>query len=424
MRNFHLLKYLPVLLLLALTSCMTTPGDQQEFLMPPESGDAKDGKIQKSEEWYQSSGDGVYKVGKPYKVNGVWYFPAENLKYDEIGYGGVYSPDFDNQRTANGEIYRKDALTASHKTLPLPSIARVTNLVNNTSVIVRINDRGPFSNDRLIDVSEKAATLLEFSGSGPSRVRVEILPEESKKAAELLAYGKKNSGQPLIIPGANPPQEESKPVETVQPESTEPTASNDDASQDMTERKLSFVEVVEKAEERDQLPDAGNVPSREFLPGEDPILDPPQAEMPAQESEVASPDRLRALAGVLGTIPLSQSRQIVTESTTAQDSDSAASMAEESPKASSHASIPLTSMAGSKKGYFIQVGTFGIEKNAVNLSSKLSRLAPTSVVPVKNGVRTLNRVEAGPFATKADADKILLYLKQAMGLQDAKLFQR
>lgn len=136
------------------------------------------------EEWLKTHGDAVYRLGKPYKVNGVWYFPAENDRYDEIGYASWYGAEFHNKRTANGEIFDKSRLTGAHKTLPLPSIVRVTNMENNKSVILRVNDRGPFTSDRLIDVSEQAAKLLEFPDKGVTRVRVEILPEESKVAVQ------------------------------------------------------------------------------------------------------------------------------------------------------------------------------------------------------------------------------------------------
>ncbi len=136
------------------------------------------------EEWLKTQGDAVYRLGKPYKVNGVWYFPAENPRYDEIGYASWYGSEFHNKRTANGEIFDKNRLTGAHKTLPLPSVVRVTNVENNKSVILRVNDRGPFTSDRLIDVSERAAKLLEFPDKGVTRVRVEILPEESKVAVQ------------------------------------------------------------------------------------------------------------------------------------------------------------------------------------------------------------------------------------------------
>lgn len=136
-------------------------------------------------DWMESKGDGIYKVGKPYKVNGVWYFPKAVHNYDEVGFASWYGPDFHNKRTANGEIFDMDSLSAAHKTLPLPSIIRVTNMQNGRSLILRVNDRGPFVNNRLLDVSRKAAQLLGFAEQGTTKVRVELLPEETMTVAAL-----------------------------------------------------------------------------------------------------------------------------------------------------------------------------------------------------------------------------------------------
>jgi len=145
--------------------------------------------------WMQSVGDGVYKVGKPYKVNGVWYFPKEDYKYDEIGIASWYGPGFHQKTTANGEVFDMGLITAAHKTLPLPSVVRVTNLENGRTLLVRVNDRGPFVNDRILDLSNKGAELLGFLPKGTAKVRVELLHEESMTVASLVqnkAYMKEN----------------------------------------------------------------------------------------------------------------------------------------------------------------------------------------------------------------------------------------
>lgn len=123
--------------------------------------------------------NGIYKIGMPYQINGQWYYPKEDLNYKEIGIASWYGPDFHNGITANGEKYDMYAMTAAHRTLPLPSIVKVTNLENGRSVIVRVNDRGPFVNNRIIDVSKTAAEALGFQNSGTTQVRVEYLKEES-----------------------------------------------------------------------------------------------------------------------------------------------------------------------------------------------------------------------------------------------------
>lgn len=120
-------------------------------------------------------GGGVYKVGNPYQINGIWYYPSENDKYDSTGIASWYGPQFHGKRTANGEIFDENQLTAAHPTLPMPVLARVTNLENGKSLIVRINDRGPFAAGREIDMSKKAADMLGFMQKGTAKVRVQYI---------------------------------------------------------------------------------------------------------------------------------------------------------------------------------------------------------------------------------------------------------
>jgi rare lipoprotein A len=114
---------------------------------------------------------GVYKIGQPYQVQGIWYYPKEQPDYDETGLASWYGSESGN-RTANGEHFDPNGLTAAHRTLPMPVNVRVTNLDNGKSLVVRVNDRGPFARGRIIDVSARAAQLLGFYGQGTARVRV------------------------------------------------------------------------------------------------------------------------------------------------------------------------------------------------------------------------------------------------------------
>ena len=118
-------------------------------------------------------GGGVYRVGKPYTVAGRVYVPEENTSYSAEGMASWYGDDFHGRYTANGEIFDMASISAAHPTLPLPSYVRVTNLANRRSIVVRVNDRGPYARDRIIDVSVKTAELLGFYGNGVTRVRVE-----------------------------------------------------------------------------------------------------------------------------------------------------------------------------------------------------------------------------------------------------------
>lgn len=129
---------------------------------------------------------GIFKVGNPYEIFGVNYIPQNYEDYEEIGTASWYGDDFHGKATANGETYNMGSMTAAHPTLPLPSLVRVTNLRNNKSVVVRVNDRGPFAKNRVIDVSEKAATLLEFKGQGTTEVKVELLRNDTDRMLEKL----------------------------------------------------------------------------------------------------------------------------------------------------------------------------------------------------------------------------------------------
>ena len=120
-------------------------------------------------------GGGREQIGKPYQVRGKWYHPKEDRSYRKVGTASWYGDAFHGRLTANGEIYDMTHLTAAHPTMPLPSYARVTNTANNSSVIVRVNDRGPFSDGRIIDLSKRAAEMLDYTHSGTAKVKVEYV---------------------------------------------------------------------------------------------------------------------------------------------------------------------------------------------------------------------------------------------------------
>jgi rare lipoprotein A len=160
----------------------------------------------------------TYKVGNPYKVQGLWYYPAEDFGYREEGVASWYGPGFNGKRTANGEVYDMNALTAAHKTLPIPSVVQVTNLENGRQIKLRINDRGPFVEGRIIDLSRRAAQLLDVERNGIARVRVELVPEDSLTLKNLALDA---NGQPSI---ADMPGVIAAPRGLVVAESLAPTA--------------------------------------------------------------------------------------------------------------------------------------------------------------------------------------------------------
>ena len=127
---------------------------------------------------------GHFKVGQPYQLFGVAYSPQDYESFEEIGIASWYGSDFHGKKTSNGEIYNMGDLTAAHPTLPLPSLIRVTNLRNGKSEILRVNDRGPFAKNRIIDVSERAAELLGFKENGTTEVKIELLRDETDEMLE------------------------------------------------------------------------------------------------------------------------------------------------------------------------------------------------------------------------------------------------
>lgn len=171
-------KYLLLLLPLLTGACAET-----ELLIHS----AKEISGQGGESAAKSVGD--YKVGKPYKIYNTWYYPAEDYRYSETGVASWYGPNFHGKRTANGEVFNMNELTAAHRTLPMPSVVRVTNLENGRSIKLRVNDRGPFARGRIIDVTRRAAQLLGFARQGTARVRVQVVPDDSKRLKYLAMHG-------------------------------------------------------------------------------------------------------------------------------------------------------------------------------------------------------------------------------------------
>jgi rare lipoprotein A len=166
----------------------------------------------------------TYKVGKPYQVAGVWYYPQEDFGYDETGIASWYGPNFHAKATANGEVFDQNDVSAAHKTLPMPSIVRVTNLENGRTLVVRVNDRGPFVNGRILDLSRRAAQLLGMEAKGTAAVRVQVLTEESRVLAgkvkpevsanepKLAAAAPRGSVSAESLPAPGGARDLSKPV--------------------------------------------------------------------------------------------------------------------------------------------------------------------------------------------------------------------
>ncbi len=169
----------------------------------------------------------TYKVGQPYQVSGIWHYPSEDFGYKKVGIASWYGPGFHGKRTANGEKYDMNALTAAHKTLPMPSVVKVTNLDNNRTIKVRINDRGPFIEGRIIDLSKKGAELLGFEQLGTARVRVELIPEDSMTMKTMALQ---SSG---VFTKAKMPKVNKAPLASIVKEEIKPLANTQLTAQPM-----------------------------------------------------------------------------------------------------------------------------------------------------------------------------------------------
>jgi rare lipoprotein A len=171
-------------LALSLAACGTAPSASNESVPP-------------------GGGKGIYKVGQPYQIDGTWYYPAEDWNYNETGIASWYGEQFHGKYTANGEIFDLNQLTAAHRTLPMPTVVRVTNLENGRSIEVRVNDRGPYARGRIIDMSRRAAQLLGFEGQGTAKVRVQIDVPASIQVASLA--GRRGTEPAVAAAAVTPP---------------------------------------------------------------------------------------------------------------------------------------------------------------------------------------------------------------------------
>ncbi len=179
-------KFLIVLLALGLSACTET-----QFVSQVAKGLPMPANTPQSQ--------GTFKIGKPYYAEGQRYVPQETYSYEETGIASWYGPGFHNKSTASGETFNRYELTAAHRTLQMPSFVRVTNLDNGRSLVVRVNDRGPFSKARIIDLSDRAAELLGVKGPGTAKVKLQLLEKESREVAEAAKRGIDTRGSEVAL---------------------------------------------------------------------------------------------------------------------------------------------------------------------------------------------------------------------------------
>lgn len=301
---------------------------------------------------------GNYKIGNPYKVGSVWYYPEETFSMTETGIASWYGPDFHGKKTANGEIYNQNELTAAHRTLQMPSLVRVTNLENGKSIVVRINDRGPFKHGRIIDLSSKGADLLGFKNKGTARVKLEVLGAESREIAaaakrgmdvsrvDVASIGSKREVASLVRTAYA-----EEPLEVVKPR----ISSNNDLPESLQTPTITVEELAAPGSSRYQAP--------------------PPAKARAVASSALSP--AEKVAGHM---------------------DAGRFMPDP---------VVTTVAAPAQTGLFVQAGSFSVYDNADRLSASLRDIAPTTIQPITIQGRKLYRVKLGPLASIDEADAVL-----------------
>ena len=323
-----------------------------------------------------TSSAGYYKIGNPYQVEGLWYYPKEDYNYKEIGISSWYGPDFHNGITANGELYDMHGLTAAHRTLPLPSIVRVTNLQNGRSLVLRVNDRGPFVNNRVIDVSMKAAQLLGFKEQGTTQVQVEILAEESKKLKEEMLAAKGNG--------------------------TVSTASLNEA--EYAQEQISKPQNLGYSP---NYPKLANPPPSSLGASNTPLIAAAAVGQKKNEYNDWDEDLTKAQA----------QKEIAPQKPAKKMTERKASTQTVSNK---KVSAPAYSSVVAP-GYYVQVGAFGNPDNAEKMRNKVARFGSAVIVPVTVQSKTLYRVRLGPESAKKALE--IMDKVTAEGIADARLVE-
>lgn len=325
-----------------------------------------------------SKSQGTFKVGTPYKVAGKMYYPREQYDLVETGIASWYGPNFHGKATANGETFDKRELTAAHRTLQMPSLVRVTDLENGRSLVLRVNDRGPFKRNRILDVSERGAELLGFKSRGTARIKLEVLKEESLQVAALAKQGHSTDGYEVaanrdsrrIIQGANinvglgpslRPEVTASVSGAALPSSATTITASSGTPQIRTDTLLSTPagSAVIRTE--------GDVVS----PAVTPVSSEPLITASAAPSSVRNVIPGREKNGNFYPDP------VISEQ-------------------------PVTPTS-----IYIQAGAFSVYKNALGMRDKLTRYAEAGIYPGNVDGRKYYRVRIGPIASVEKADALL-----------------
>lgn len=320
---------------------------------------------------------GGYKIGSPYTIGGETYYPAEDWDYDKVGIASWYGPNFHGKTTANGERFDQNAVTAAHKTLPIPSLVEVENLSNKRRLVVRVNDRGPFVGDRIIDLSRRAAQLLGFERLGTTEVRVRILEEESKVLKRIALGELDESAAPKLT--------------RVAYESEVINSEGEALIEDSSDTALAFEEIEE----------GGLVDGEadgEDTHGQVLVVEPePEVATEINEDEITTIVPQRRLPVEEPIVEAAGGTEVLIDI--------------EEPQA------PLGVQL------FIQVGSFIKEGNAHKLAADLSEFGVAQIQSATVGQKLYYRVRLGPFPNRFAREELAARLINA-GYGDIRLLER
>lgn len=306
-------------------------------------------------------GGGREQIGKPYVVRGKLYVPKEDKNYAKVGAASWYGDAFHGRLTANGEIYDMTHLTAAHPTMPLPSYARVTNMKNGNSVVVRVNDRGPFAHDRVIDLSRQAAEMLDYTHAGVAQVKVEYVgraPLDGQDDQYLMASYRPGPGSTVPLPGEGLPTGVMVAMAGSTPSAGAPAA----------------------APFPGQMTDVG-------------------ASGPADSTDVALPEAGPVVPErPLDAPELAAARPAVLSYADSRVSTASAAFAAFDKGASAHATVDVE-----PAGYpYVAVGTYSDRRDAEAMASRLRTFGPTSVETARGAFAVTLSVDAsGPMLDEA-----------------------
>ncbi len=327
------------------------------------------------------TGQGYYKVGQPYQIDGIWYYPREDWSYDETGIASWYGEEFHGRYTADGEIFDLNSLTAAHPTLPMPVVVRVTNLENGRTIKLRVNDRGPYAAGRVIDVSRRAAQLLGFEAQGTAKVRVQIdVPDSMQVAAAAGRNGQSPSVPAIIAAVASAPLTvPASALEQVRTTSEPPPPAAPPPRN--SEVKVADIRPIAPPPRPAPLPLPPSSPP--LAPSPSPAFTPPPRHAAADR-----PYLFDDLPGEEGAVPPPPARNMATP-------------------APLPALVEITPVHPTQ--IYIQAGAFADRSNAARLSSRLRTLgSPISVTAgVTGSGASIYRVRLGPVADVDAADQLL-----------------